>query len=314
MRHRQTIFTFWEPKGNMTPYLALCFKTWQKHLPDYEIIILDYSNIGRYLPEETLDFAVLKQLPLAMQKDAVMVAVLQEHGGIFLDADTLVTGDVIPFLLLLEQTETVMIDTYCNFLAARPGAHLLQLWQQIIQEKLIDLKHERMKPHQLQWDYLANSALYEAMDRLITRRSVFYRMQQMVDGHVALAYRTLTRDGQWLPRGIHMWINRIGNALTNRKRALYFRFALRRFLVTLNRLDVGYIPEARYLTSIRIQPSDKYTKFWFNEQIDLTNAFMPNQTLIGLHNSWTPDWYKDLSEQEVLENQALLSRTLKHLS
>jgi hypothetical protein len=32
------IFTFGEPKENLPAYLKLCMKTWEKFLPDYEII------------------------------------------------------------------------------------------------------------------------------------------------------------------------------------------------------------------------------------------------------------------------------------
>ena len=132
----KTIFSFWEPKGSMTPYLTLCIKTWEKNLPDYEIIILDYSNINSYLPEGTLDMNVLKRLPLMMQKDAIMVGVLKEHGGIFLDADTLVVGDITPLWRMLKDTEAVMFGYHVAFLASRPGAHLLKLWHRLIQEKL----------------------------------------------------------------------------------------------------------------------------------------------------------------------------------
>jgi hypothetical protein len=35
--------------------------------------------------------------------------------------------------------------------------------------------------------------------------------------------------------------------------------------------------------------------------------------VIGLHNSWTPKWYKRLSEKEVLAQDCLLSKTIKHI-
>ena len=40
--------------------------------------------------------SLLKKFKLMTQKDAVMVAVLEEHGGIFMDADTIVLRDLNP--------------------------------------------------------------------------------------------------------------------------------------------------------------------------------------------------------------------------
>lgn len=54
---------------------------------------------------------------------------------------------------------------------------------------------------------------------------------------------------------------------------------------------------------------DKYRMFYFQinyrlEDIDDTNMLM-------LHNSWTPDWYKHLSREEVLNTECTLSNFLK---
>ncbi|MCK7574524.1 MAG: capsular polysaccharide synthesis protein [Chromatiales bacterium] len=107
----------------------------EKNLPEYEIIFLNYSNMGRYLPENTYDVTVLKKFTLMMQKDAVMVAVLKEHGGIFMDADTLVTADISLLVSLLKDTEVIMFNTHLGFLAARPGSYVLTSWLKEIQNK-----------------------------------------------------------------------------------------------------------------------------------------------------------------------------------
>lgn len=217
MKQENKIFSFWEPKGSMTPYLELCRKTWKRNLPDYEIIFLDYSNIGRYLPEETYDMNVLRSLSLMMQKDAIMVGVLKEHGGVFMDADTLVTADISPLVRLLKYTEAVMFGHHCAFLASRPGAHLLALWQKIIQERLNYLGQDSDQALQLKWDYLANSALDEAMDEMIARQGSFHMMQRNVENKFALAYLKITKDQTLLAPWLKMWINRIGNARVYKK-------------------------------------------------------------------------------------------------
>lgn len=62
-----------------------------------------------------------------------------------------------------------------------------------------------------------------------------------------------------------------------------------------------------------MQPDEKYRRFWFDDRINIKNVFRPNQMVIGLHHSWTPQWYEELSEKDILEKKSLLSRTLKHL-
>ena len=39
------IFTFWEPRDKLSGYLKLCMETWKETLPNYSIILLDYSNL-----------------------------------------------------------------------------------------------------------------------------------------------------------------------------------------------------------------------------------------------------------------------------
>jgi len=313
MNYEKTIFSFWEPRGSMIPYLELCRRTWQRNLPDYEIIFLDYSNLDSYLPEGTYDMTILRKLTAMMQKDAVMVAVLKAHGGIFMDADTLVTGDIAPLVGMLTDTDVVMFSTHCGFMAAKPGSHLLTLWYNNIQGKLNFLSEVRDKTPQLPWDFFANSAMADVMDKMIKNPGSFHMMQKHVEDKFVLAHLKTTRDQKLLASRMKLLINRIGNALMRRKRALYFLTVFRHYLAMLDRLEYGFIPEAIYFTTRRMTPEEKYWKFWFDNSIDVKNVFRPNQMVIGLHNSWTHQWYKDLPEKDVLENEALLSRTLKHL-
>jgi hypothetical protein len=286
-------------------------KTWAKNLPDYEVIIMDYSNLDQYLPEGTYDMSVLTGLPLMMQKDAIMVGILKEQGGVFLDADTLVTGDITPMFEMLKDTEAVMFGYHTAFLLSRPCARLLNLWYKVIQKRLSGVRKDGKED--LPWDYLSNGAMAEAMDALIIAQSGYYARQKKMEDKIIGPYRKVTRNEAMLNAGLKMWINRIGNALAGRQRAFYFRNALKQYLIMLNRKENGFIAEAVYSPSRIVHPMDQYNKFWFDDEIDISNVFTPNQKIIGLHHSWTPQWYKDLSEKDVLENQSLLSRTIKHL-
>lgn len=40
------IFTFWESNSTIPMYLKLCMETWEKYLPEYEIVFLNYSKFA----------------------------------------------------------------------------------------------------------------------------------------------------------------------------------------------------------------------------------------------------------------------------
>jgi hypothetical protein len=61
-----------------------------------------------------------------------------------------------------------------------------------------------------------------------------------------------------------------------------------------------------------MSPREEYISFCFDENRDVGDVISAHPTIIGLHNSWTPDWYKALSVQDVLNHNSLLSRTLAY--
>ena len=76
------IFTFWEPKDAMPAYIKLCIETWKKYLPDYEVVILDYSNYEDWIGKDCYDSSLRTNFSLPKQADAIRAAVLNKHGGI----------------------------------------------------------------------------------------------------------------------------------------------------------------------------------------------------------------------------------------
>ena len=54
---------------------------------------------------------------------------------------------------------------------------------------------------------------------------------------------------------------------------------------------------------------DKYKEFYFGKQYHLSDLEKTN--LLILHNSWTPDWYKELTVEEVLTHSCTMSNVLR---
>lgn len=56
---------------------------------------------------------------------------------------------------------------------------------------------------------------------------------------------------------------------------------------------------------------EQYTKFWFEEKHHLKDLDLTE--LLMLHNSWTPEWYKQLTREEVLNHDCTLSNILREM-
>lgn len=76
-------------------------------------------------------------------------------------------------------------------------------------------------------------------------------------------------------------------------------------------VDVRKFWPETYMIKDNIPRCDKYTRFYFGTHHHLSDI-EPTDMLM-LHNSWTPKWYKDLSESEVLAHNCTLSNILREL-
>ena len=300
------IFTFWEPRGAVVPYIALCMKTWPRAFAGREVVVLDHARVREYLDEPPYDMDLLRRLPLPIQKDAITVAVLRRHGGVFLDADTLAVGDVAPLVDALTRTEVVMIAMHMAVVAARPGARLLDLWYAGIEEKLAALRDGgAVSP--VPWDFTGNSVLLRSMDALVATHED-KPLPLAVADH---AVDWLAARGMSAGRGAAT--RRVAELVVRKRRALYFRTIYRPYLTMLDRDAQGFMPELLNAAAGAGETAARYRRYWFESDAGVETALRPGQALIGLHHSWTPPWYTRLSEAEVLAHPCLLSRTLRHL-
>lgn len=187
MSASKRIFTFWEPSGNIPAYLRICMKTWEKFLPEYEIVILDYSNLSQWLGENFYDDILYKRFGLAQQADAVRCAVLKKYGGIWFDTDTIITSDKVRDILNID-SELVLLNHHIGFIIAKQNARILKDWEDGIKFNLAHCRRfysvffnrwlfkdeaKRIK----RWDYMGNSIIdkmlrvadkkyYHGVDRL----------------------------------------------------------------------------------------------------------------------------------------------------
>lgn len=299
------IFTFWEPRDRIIPYIRLCMKTWEKNLPDFKIVILDYSNLDRFIDARVYDgdaLAAIRRFPLSVQKDAFQVSILKKYGGIFMDADTLVLRDVTPLLDRLRRTEILMFRTHLGFVAARADALLFTPWMEEIQNKLRLLQAGKIPDAEMTWDFWGNQILHSLLDRML--EPSFVRIVPSPDRieQTPSPSRLLLKTMYWLsaPSAKVRW-------------KIFVERMYKRYVTMLDREKYGFIAESRYGGSTKWSDRERYLNFWFTNQVKTVDAFQANPMVIGLHNSWTPSWYQALSEKEVLEHPCLLSRVIRRI-
>lgn len=107
------IFTFINFPNHTPAYINLCIKTWRQHLQNrYQLIILTPENINKYIDKKFLTEQVLNPADpySAIFCDYISFIVLYCNGGIFLDADTIITDAFKPDFNILKQYETIFFS------------------------------------------------------------------------------------------------------------------------------------------------------------------------------------------------------------
>lgn len=285
------IFTFWEPRGAVTPYLQCCRETWERGTGGHEVVTLDYANLEEFIGADTLDLDALRKVRLSVQKDAIMVAVLLRHGGLFIDLDTIVVGDLEPVLAKLDAAPLVTFGRPLAVTAARKGDALIAEWLEAVQANLAKLRDGSISPG-VPWWFLGNGPLADVLRRRRDRRFPF---------------SILARLRQPAPTG--------------RRRGL-FEAVLNRIETALDRAapgapwhridNPGFLPELIGVPASGRNLEREYLRFWF-EPGEVAPALIPGTSVVALRNSWTPAWYQALSRDAVLAHDCRLSAVLRHL-
>ena len=267
------IFTFWEPKEKMPAYIKLCMLTWKKFLPDYEIVVLDYSNLHEYMSDKAYNNVVFKYMSLAKQSDAIRAALLYENGGIWMDADTIITSKNFLGLIQEQKSDVIMIGRpktdgviYGAFIfASKPLANFMSDWYKALPSRI-----ER----------------YRWLVKHPILRKLFYRKA-------------------WL--AAENWdycVNAIIDDLGKKYKTPDF--------LCIDRDEIVALPEyLSPLANLITNKSELYRKYYFHPEG--TNILPVTQGIILLHNSWTPEEYRQMDEQTFIEQPILLADILREV-
>lgn len=155
------IYTYWVNQNNQQApiYIRMCIKTWEKYIPNLELIVINEKNVSEYIADD-IDLDSFNKLSLPQQSDVVSVAVLSKFGGVFIDADTIMTKDVTHNFLNKRRNVFYSFgypDKNAIHLAImwcmEKNNPILVRWYEIIKEKMNAL------PKYIKWDYVGNSII-----------------------------------------------------------------------------------------------------------------------------------------------------------
>ena len=255
------LFTFWEPKEKMPAYIRLCMQTWKKFLPECEVVLLDYSNLEEWLGIDVYDEILFKDFSLPKQADAIRCALLKKYGGLWLDADTILTSPQVKDYLMID-SELVMISKHLAFIKANNNSKIIADWYNQIQYNLKFYKDVKYQNNAVQkilhprryrrvenWDYLGNYILHKMLK-------------------------------------------------TKNKKKFF----------SIDRMEINALPELNNKNNDNLV--ENYQNFYFEN--DYSQDVIKNtKGIILLHNSWTPQQFLQINEEEFLSRNNTLSNVLK---
>lgn len=137
------IWAYWN--GPLPHIVHACMDTWRRYNPKYTIVILNKTNLERYLPDLNLSQLPLMQDSDARFADCVRFNILKRYGGIWMDASIFCNTD-LSWLHALQKKHRAEFVGYYNasftskkwhtkspvieswFLACVPGSRFMADW------------------------------------------------------------------------------------------------------------------------------------------------------------------------------------------
>ena len=270
---KKRIFTFWEPRKNIHGYISLCMRTWKIFLPDYEVVVLDWQNLDRYLTPNEIGAVLCKEMTLAMQSDCLRCAILLKYGGIWMDADTILTHRIDTLLnregcLFIGRQELGRRVNYGAFIVANaPGSQFLLSWYSSLLPRICEARRYRLNP----------------------------------------LLRVFCRS-KW--RKIRRWdycVNAIIDPLCNEQgERLGYQFVDKDDIGAMPEFRLRRNPRFAALSAAQL-----YRKYWFEKpEAEVEGG---SGGVVLLHNSWTPKSFRDMSEDEFLSCNVRMACLLRQI-
>lgn len=126
------VWSYWDPSDLGEPEIVrLCRRSHQQWLGD-DLIALDRGNTSTYVDKSVFEIEKSCQISRTHFSDLLRLNLLAKHGGLWLDATTLLTGQPDALVtnsdvfLFLRPNDPFVVSSWC--IRSNPQNHLIQLW------------------------------------------------------------------------------------------------------------------------------------------------------------------------------------------
>ena len=199
-KQKPYIWLYWDNvDNNMTPpFIELCRESVYKNCSEqFNIILLDKTNIDKYLPEinspELKD--KLDKLMIAHKVDIYRIMLLNRYGGIYIDSDVIVMKDLSDIIKKLEEYDFVGFGCTGNkcksgygmpsnwILASRPNTRLMK--------NILDRQMEKLNQTKIEYHTIGKMAIWDVLGEMIKNGYKYFHYPNTVDG-------TRDKRGYWV--------------------------------------------------------------------------------------------------------------------
>jgi len=122
----KVIWSYWNSEA-LPPLIQACADNWRQQAPDHELRFLTPATLRAWLPEGT-DLSLMQGLPPFRQADWLRLQLLQAHGGLWIDASTLLTTGLDWVQAQQAASGAEFVGFYIDRLSNRPELPLVENW------------------------------------------------------------------------------------------------------------------------------------------------------------------------------------------
>jgi mannosyltransferase OCH1-like enzyme len=157
---KKTIWQYWE--GDRTDFIDMCLETVEKNTKYFSRVLLNEKTVFKYLPDLRRD---LDELPrIANKADYIRFRLLNEYGGVWLDADAVLLRDLREaWNLMLDEGHTFGASSH--FGLGKPSIwFLMSERKSLITEKYIMLADrilDTVDKRKITWSQLGADLLWK---------------------------------------------------------------------------------------------------------------------------------------------------------
>lgn len=107
------------------PLVQRCLDSWAFFNPHFSIRVLNDERLAEYLPQLP---AQLQELPVAKRSDWIRLELLRLHGGIWIDASTILTQPLDWVLEQQQRTQAEFVGYFLERFTTQPGCPVVENW------------------------------------------------------------------------------------------------------------------------------------------------------------------------------------------